>query len=55
MTTTTIRIDTDLHADLMTLKGIRGVRNMSALIRELVEARGYSEEFFERIREKVSE
>ena len=53
--TKSIQVEDELHADLMTLKGIRGVRNMSALIRELVEARGYSEEFFERIREKVSE
>ncbi len=52
--TRAIQVEDDLHADLMTLKGIRGVRNMTDLIRELVEARGYSEEFFERIREKGS-
>ena len=52
--TKSIQIEDDLHADLMTLKGIRNTKNMTDLIRELVEARGYNEEFFERVRTKVS-
>ena len=50
-----LQIDDDLHADLMTLKGVRGAKNMTELIRGLLDRLLYTEEFFERIREKVVE
>ena len=50
-----LKVEADLRDDLMALKGIRGKRNMTDLIRMLLDAQLYNEEFFERIREKVVE
>jgi len=58
MTTTTIRVSEDLRDDLNLLKGIWGkdrAPTIDAVIRALLESKLYTEEFFERIREKVGE
>ena len=55
MTTTTIRVTEELRDDLNLLKEIRAKKTVGDLIRMLLETRGYSTEFFERIREKVVE
>ena len=54
---TQIRVSEDLRDDLNLLKEIHGKRykNLTGLIRDLLDCRQYNEEFFERIREKVIE
>ena len=48
-----IQVTDDIHADLMTLKGVLSMPNPSKVIRSLMLSRGYTEEFFERVREDV--
>ena len=55
MTFTMIRISEDLRDDLNVLKAVRKVKSFERLIRILLEAQLYNEEFFERIRERVIE
>lgn len=58
MTTTTIRVSEDLRDDLNLLRRMaygKQFANITEMIRALLDARGFNEEFFERIREKVSE
>ena len=53
--TTTIRVTETLRDDLNLLKQLGHHDNIDVLIRMLLEKRGYNKEFFERVREKVSE
>ena len=50
---TTIWVSKTLRDDLTLLKEIRNLKSVELLIRKLLEAQLYNEEFFERIREKV--
>ena len=52
--TTTIRVTEALRDDLNLLKQLGHHDTIDILIRMLLEKRGYNEEFFERVREKVS-
>ena len=52
--TTTIRVTEALRDDLNLLKQLGHHDNIDVLIRMLLEKRGYNEEFFERVRVKVS-
>ena len=53
--TTTIRVTEALRDDLNLLKQLGKHDTIDVLIRMLLEKRGYNEEFFERVRAKVSE
>ena len=53
--TTTIRVTEALRDDLNLLKQLGKHDTIDGLIRMLLEKRGYNEEFFERVRAKVSE
>ena len=50
-----ITIPKEVHAKIMILKGILELKSMGAVIKSLMLSRGYTEEFFERIREEVIE
>ena len=50
-----ITIPVETHAKRMILKGILGLKSMSAVIDSLMLSRGYTEEFFERVLEEVIE
>ena len=58
MTTTTIRVETDLRDDLSLLLAIKkkstDIKTVSNLIRSMLNTLLWTEEFFERIREKVT-
>ena len=59
MTTTTIRVEEDLRDDLSLLLAIKkkstDIKTVSDLIRSMLNTLLWTEEFFERIREKVVE
>ena len=53
-----VKIEDDLHADLMILKGVLQKKNLTETIRQALNSAGYSELFFEKmleLQEKVVE